>query len=122
MAEAIVNARMGDRWEAFSAGSRPTGYVQPLVEKTLSEIGIRHQGRSKSIEAYQGLSFDLVITLCDAADECPVWLGSGKKIHLPYPDPAEVNGNDDEKIAAFRVVRDRIILDMTRLLTNHCPG
>ena len=73
MAEAIVNGRFGDQWEAFSAGSKPAGCVPPLALKVLSEIGIDHQGRSKSIEEFHGLSFDLVITLCDqAADECPV--------------------------------------------------
>ena len=71
------------------------------------------------MDEFIGQSFDLVITLCDqAADECPVWLGSGKRIHLPFPDPAEENGNDNEKMAAFRAVRDGIEKDITRLLTQ----
>ena len=79
MAEAIINARLGDRWEAFSAGSRPIGYVHPLALRALTEIGIDHLGRSKSMDEYRGQSFEMVVTLCDlAADECPDWLGSEK--------------------------------------------
>ena len=119
MAEAIVNAQLGDRWQAFSAGSHPAGFVHPLAIKALSEIGIEHQGRSKSIDEFQGLSFDLVVTLCDqAADECPVWLGKGMRFHMPFLDPVTVNGNDDEKMAAFREVRSGIISGITRLLNQ----
>ena len=119
MAEAIINARLGDRWEAFSAGSHPTGYVHGLAVKVLSEIGIDHQGRSKSIDEFQGLSFDLVVTLCDqAADECPVWLGKGRRIHMPFPDPAKVNGNEEEAMAAFREVRDGISKEIIQLLSK----
>ena len=119
MAEAIVNAQLGDRWEAFSAGSHPSGYVHELALKVLSEIGIDHQGRSKSMEEFRGLTFDLVVTLCDqAAEECPVWFGSGKRIHLPFPDPTTVNGNEDIKIAAFREVRDAIAAGIIQLLNQ----
>jgi len=79
MAEALVNTRLADRWEAFSAGSRPVGYVHPLALKALSELGIDHHGRSKSMDEFLGQSFDVVVTLCDQADaECPVWLGKGR--------------------------------------------
>lgn len=123
MAEAIVNAQLGDRWQAFSAGSHPAGYIHPLAIKVLSEIGIEHQGRSKSIDEFQGQSFELVITLCDqAADECPVWLGKGMRFHMPFPDPATVNGSDDEKMAAFREVRTGIISGITRLLNQENFG
>ena len=117
MAEAIVNSVLGDRWEAFSAGSHPTDFVHPLAIKALSEIGIEHQGRSKSIDEFQGLSFDLVVTLCDdAADECPVWLGKGRRVHVPFSDPAKVTGDETEIMAAFREVRDGIIREITQLL------
>jgi arsenate reductase len=119
MAEAIVNSRLGDRWEAFSAGSRPAGFVHPLAIKALSEIGIEHQGRSKSIEEFQGLSFDLVITLCDQAEnECPVWLGKGRRVHVPFPDPAKVTGDETEIMAAFREVRDGIAKEIIQLLSK----
>lgn len=119
MAEAMVNAEFGDRWEAFSAGSRPAGYVHPLALKALSEIGITHQGRSKSMDEFLGQAFDVVVTLCDnAEDECPVWLGKGRILHKPFPDPANVTGSEAEKLAAFREVRDGIATEVTRLLAR----
>ena len=117
MAEAIVNARLSDRWEAFSAGSKPSGYVHPLAVKALSEIGIDHQGRSKSIEEFRQGPFDVIVSLCDSAqDECPVWLGVGKQIHMPFADPAAVTGDEDVKMSAFREVRDGITGAITQLL------
>jgi arsenate reductase len=119
MAEAVVNARMGDRWEAYSAGSRPAGSVHPLAIKALAEIGVDHQGKSKSMDEFRNQTFNTVITLCDQSDdECPVWLGKGKIIHNPYPDPAKVPGSDAEKMAAFRGTRDEIIADLPKLLDH----
>jgi arsenate reductase (thioredoxin) len=117
MAEAIVNSRMADRWEAFSAGSQPAGYVHPVAIQVLSEIGIDHHGRSKSLDEFLGQSFDLVITLCGQEDDqCPVWLGQGKNLHNPFPDPAKVNRSAAAKLAAFREVRDGIATQLARLL------
>ena len=79
MAEAIVNAHYNKTWQAFSAGTKPAGYVHPLAIKALDEIGIQHDGQSKHADAFKGEHFDLVITVCDsAAEECPLWLGKGK--------------------------------------------
>jgi arsenate reductase (thioredoxin) len=117
IAEAIVNAHLGDRWEAFSAGSHPVGYVHPLALKALSELGIHHHGRSKSMDEFRGQSFDVVVTLCNQADdECPVWLGKGRMLHQPFPDPACVTGSEDEKLEAFRDVRDGIAKEIAALL------
>jgi arsenate reductase len=117
MAEAIVNANLGDRWQAYSAGSKPAGYVHPLAIKALSEIGIDHQGRTKSVEEFRNQPFDVVITLCDQADdECPVWLGKGVRLHKPFPDPAKVTGNETEKMVAFRAVRDGIAKEIPEWL------
>jgi arsenate reductase len=119
IAEAIVNAHLGDRWEAFSAGSHPVGYIHPLALKVLSEMGIDHHGRSKSMDEFQGQSFDVVVTLCDQADdECPVWLGKGRILHRPYPDPANVTGSEVDKLAAFYEVRDGIAKDIAVLLAR----
>ena len=63
MAEAIVNARLGDQWRAFSAGTEPSGYVHPLAIKALSEIGIQHEGMSKHTDEFREMDFDLVITV-----------------------------------------------------------
>jgi arsenate reductase len=109
MAEAIINKKLSEKWEAFSAGSHPAGYVHPMAIQSLAEIGIEHHGRSKALDEFRGQAFDLVFTLCDTAeDECPVWLGKGRQIHLPFPDPAKTVGNAAEKLAAFREVRDAI--------------
>ncbi len=117
LAEAIVNARLGDEWEAYSAGTQPAGYVHPLAVKVLRENGIEHEGRSKSANEYRDMAFDLVVTVCDdAAENCPVWLGKGRRVHLGFPDPAKATGSADEVLAVFRRVRDDIALRVTELL------
>ena len=117
MAEAIVNARLGDEWQAFSAGTDPAGYVHPVAVRVLTEIGIEHKGRTKSVSEFRDLPFDLVVTLCDdAAQNCPVWLGPGRREHLSLPDPAEAQGTEDEILAAFRAVRDDIVDKVLALL------
>jgi arsenate reductase len=88
MAEAIVNARLGDRWEAVSAGTKPAGYVHPKALAALAEIGIRHNGRSKLADDFRGADFDLVVTVCDsAAEECPVWLERASAFITVFPIP-----------------------------------
>jgi arsenate reductase (thioredoxin) len=117
MAEAIINARLEDTWQAFSAGTRPAGFVHPKAIAALSEIGIRHNGRSKRAEEYREMDFDLVVTVCDsAAEECPVWIGKGKRLHHSFPDPAKAEGTEEEVMNAFRNVRDAIEKEMVRLL------
>jgi arsenate reductase (thioredoxin) len=109
LAEALVNHDLGETWLAFSAGTRPAGYVHPLALQVLQEIGIEHQGTSKSVEEFQGQAFDAVITVCDdAAENCPVWLGKGLRTHIGFPDPAKVSGSEEERLAAFRQVREDI--------------
>lgn len=123
MAEAIVNARLGDRWAAVSAGTQPAGYVHPLALAALAEIGIVHQGRSKLADEYRGVPFDLVVTVCDsAAEECPVWLGPGRRVHHSFPDPAKATGTEAEIMEEFRRVRDAIAVEMTALLTDWQPS
>jgi arsenate reductase len=107
MAEALVNHDLAGRWMAFSAGTAPTGYVHPLALKALAEIGILHQGNSKSVDVFRSEVFDLVITVCDdAAENCPVWLGKGRKEHISFPDPGKAEGSQAEKMVVFRHVRD----------------
>src|SRR5690242_15296950 len=109
MAEAIVNARLGESWEAVSAGTQPAGYVHPKALTALAEIGIRHEGRSKLAGEFRGVDFDLVVTVCDsAAEECPLWLGKGRKLHHSFSDPAKAQGSDEQVMDAFRAVRDQI--------------
>ncbi|MBN2548516.1 MAG: arsenate reductase ArsC [Anaerolineales bacterium] len=114
MAEAIVNAQLGERWQAASAGTRPAGFVHPKALAALAEIGIEHSGRSKLVDEFKGMDFDLVITVCDsAAEECPLWLGKGKRLHHSFPDPAKSDDMDD-----FRKVRDDISREIIALLED----
>jgi arsenate reductase (thioredoxin) len=120
LAEAIVNDQMSDEWEAASAGTRPSGYVHPKAVQALQEIGIEHQGRSQSTDEFRDVSFDLVVTVCDdAAENCPVWLGQGKRVHLGFPDPAKASGSDEEVLAIFRRVRDDIARRVPELLREN---
>jgi arsenate reductase len=117
MAEAIVNARLPEEWRAFSAGTVPAGSVHPKAIQVLDEIGIAHQGRSKSTDQFHDMDFDLVVTVCDdAAENCPAWLGKGKRAHLGFPDPAKAQGTDEEQLAVFRSVRDAIAQQVPELL------
>lgn len=104
MAEALVNHLRGERWQAVSAGTHPTGYVHPLAIDALKEIGLdASSARSKSTDEFRDTVFDLVVTVCDsAAEECPLWLGQGQLAHIGFPDPARGTLED------FRSVRDNI--------------
>jgi arsenate reductase len=116
IAEAITNARFPG-WRAFSAGVRPAGLVDPLAIHVLHEIGIEHRGDSKSVAEFAGQQFDLVVTVCDEAnEECPVWLGKGKRAHQGLPDPARAVGTEAERLAVFRQVRDEISEKLPDLL------
>lgn len=68
-------------------------------------------------DEFRGTPFDLVVTVCDdAAEDCPVWLGQGKRVHLGFPDPAKASGSDAEVLAVFRQVRDDIAQKIPALL------
>ncbi len=109
MAEAIVNFDLGSAWEAVSAGTRPAGFVHPMALAVLAEAGIEHQGRSKPVDEFRQAELDLVVTVCDsAAEECPAWLGRGKRLHIGFPDPARATGTDAQVMEVFRTVRDDI--------------
>jgi arsenate reductase len=110
MSEALINARRGDQWQAVSAGTAPAERVNPFALRALAEIGIETVGsRPKHVDEFVGQPFDMVITVCDDANEsCPVWVGQGKRVHESFPDPAKAAGSDDEILAVFREVRDDI--------------
>ena len=97
-------------WEAYSAGTKPSAYVHPLAIEALAELAVDiSEHRSKTTDTFLGQSFDMVVTVCDdAADNCPVWLGKGAKMHISFPDPAKAVGTTDEKRQVFRQVRDDI--------------
>jgi arsenate reductase len=117
MAEAIVNARLGSTWKAYSAGTQPADYVHPYAIEVLKEIGIEHQGRTKTVDEFYDHDFDLVVTVCDvAAEKCPLWLGKGKRVHMGFPDPAKITGDEETIKQVFRQVRDDIAEKIPKLL------
>jgi arsenate reductase (thioredoxin) len=109
MAEALTNHFLGKQWTAFSAGTRPAGYVHHLATRALAEVGVHHEGESKSIDRFKGQPFDVVMTLCDdAAENCPVWLGQGQRVHIGFADPALASGSDSERLEVYRRTCDDI--------------
>ncbi len=122
MAEGLINAQLADRFVAYSAGTRPTGRVHPEAIAALRDIGIDiQQQRSKSIDEYIDYQFDLAITVCDdAAENCPVWLGRGEKVHIGFPDPAAAP--PDQQAQQFRAVRDAIQAQLIPYLRQWQPG
>lgn len=104
MAEALINHFGAGEYNAVSAGSKPAGYVHPKSIETLAKHDIEAIApRSKSWDEFEGQSFDLVITVCDAAasEVCPVFFGQHQKLHWPTPDPASASGSEEEITAAF---------------------
>lgn len=120
MAEAIVNHRYGHEWEAVSAGTEPAGQVHPKAIEALAEIGVQHRGESKHSDSFRDVDFDLVVTVCDsAAENCPLWLGTGQRVHYGFRDPAEARGTEEEVMRVFRQVRDEIVRKIPDLLEKH---
>jgi arsenate reductase (thioredoxin) len=109
MAEGLLRRVGGTRYEVFSAGTKPVG-VNPLALEAMreKEIDISKQ-YSKSVAEFAGQEFATVITVCDnAAEECPVFPGTPQRVHWSLPDPAAVSGTREEKLGAFRKVRDEL--------------
>ena len=104
MAEALINQLGDGRYHASSAGSQPAGYVHPGSLETLARHGIDAGNPvSQSWNAYANEAFDYVITVCDSAanEPCPAFPGNFERLHWSTPDPAHVEGSDEEKRAAF---------------------
>jgi arsenate reductase (thioredoxin) len=108
MAEALLRTLYGNYYEAFSAGVEPSS-VNPYAVEVMKELGIDlSTHRSKSIEKFQGMIFDIVVTVCDNAKEaCPFFPGK-KVIHKGFDDPATLNGPIEDTLDVFRRVRDEI--------------
>ena len=109
MAEALANHYLGDRLEAFSAGTEATR-VNPLVILALAELGINSSGLySKAIAEYSDRTFDHVVTLCgDANEKCPLFFGGVQRSHRGFEDPSRLQGSAKEVLPEFRRVRDEI--------------
>jgi arsenate reductase len=119
MAEGLLRALYGDRYEANSAGIEAT-LVDPRAVKVMNEIGIDISNQhSKKIYEYRGILFDLAVTVCDKAKEaCPICgiglkapgtaIAAKKTIHKTFKDPSTAEGSEEEQLNVFRQVRDEI--------------
>lgn len=108
MAEGLLRSMYGDRYDSFSAGTVKSS-VSPYAIRAMTEIGIDiSDHRSKSVEEFREKSFDYVVTVCDRAKEtCPFFPGK-VHIHQSFEDPAGIGETDEERMEAFRRVRDEI--------------
>jgi arsenate reductase len=109
MAEGLLRALAGHRFDVRSAGTKP-GMVRSEAIAVLAELGIDiSDHRSKHVDEFANDAFDYVLTVCDNANEtCPVYPGHARRIHRRFDDPAAVGGSESERLAAFRRVRDQI--------------
>ena len=127
LSEALINHLGRGRFEAHSAGSKPTGRVNPLALRVLQEQGVPTAGlRSKSWDEFSAPgapAMDVVITVCDnaAGETCPLWPGTPARAHWGLPDPAAVTGNEAERLEAFRATARLIESRVQRLVAMKDP-
>ena len=119
MAEGLLRALADDRFEAASAGTEKTS-VNPLAIAAMAERGIDISGHtSKVVDALMAQPWDFLITVCDDANErCPFVPGIRTRLHWSFPDPSRATGRHDERLAAFRRVRDAIEARLTAWLRD----
>jgi arsenate reductase len=119
MAEGLLRTLAGERFEVVSAGSKPS-VVNRFAIAAMDERGIDIRShRSKHLNEFREQPFDYVITVCDnAAETCPIFPGPAKRIHWSFPDPAAVEGREDERLTSFRAVRDAIEAQFTSWLAE----
>jgi arsenate reductase len=109
MAEGLLRRLGGDRFEAHSAGTEATG-VRPLAIQAMAELGIDiSKQTSKTLDPYVDQGFDYVVTVCDDANEsCPIFPNATHRLHWSLPDPSKATGNEAERLAVYRKVRDEL--------------
>jgi arsenate reductase len=109
MAEGLLRHLGAGAIEVESAGSQPS-LVRPEAIAAMAEIGIDISGhRSKHVDEFAGQHFDTVLTVCDNAREvCPVFPAATRMVHHSFPDPAHVEGSFEDRVAAFREVRNQL--------------
>ena len=123
MAEGLLRARSGNRFQVFSAGTHPRR-VHPLAIQAMAEQGIDISEaaghRAKGIEEFADQPpMDLVVTVCDeAAEECPYFPNARQQEHWGFPDPSAATGTEEERLAVFRQVRDAIALRIETFLNQ----
>ena len=115
MTEGLLRHEVGDRFEVFSAGTKPTR-VRDEAIRVMAEVGVDISGhRSKSVEESVGQPLDVVMTVCDHAKEVfPVFPGSVKRVHWPFDDPAAVEGGEEVRMAAFRQLGNAAVIAEVR--------
>lgn len=109
IAEGLMRQILGNKYNVYSAGSRPS-VVNPNSIKVLNESGIDTSDHSsKKFDGLMNISFDYVVTLCGSGEKkCPIFPGAKKYIHAPFDDPSIVKGSNDEIVTAYRKTRDQI--------------
>jgi arsenate reductase len=109
MAEGLLKHFGAGRFEVYSAGTKP-GQVRAEAIAAMKEIGIDiSANRSKHVDEFRNEAFDYVLTVCDNAREtCPVFPANTRRLHHSFEDPAAVQGSEEERLAAFRRVRDQL--------------
>jgi len=121
MAEGFLKS-FDENLEVFSAGTKPSGKVNPFAIKAMNEVGIDiSKGLAENVDKYINQSFDYVITVCDNAKEtCPVFIGKVKhRLHIEFDDPADVVGTEEEVMPVFRRIRDEIKIDFYDFYKNN---
>jgi arsenate reductase len=104
-----------------SAGSEP-GTINPLAVRVLAEVGVDASGQfSKGLDAIPLGEIDLVVTLC-AEEVCPLFPSPVRKLHWPLQDPAKATGTDEQRLAAFRAVRDELAARLPALFSALAGG
>lgn len=127
MAEGLLRAYGGDRYEVFSAGTHPRS-VHPLAMRAMAECGIDISAaagyRSKGLDALLAEPpMDLVVTVCDtAAEECPVVPGARRQEHWGLPDPSAATGTEEQQLAVFRQVREALATRIRRFVAQARPA
>ena len=131
LSEGMLNhwaRKLGKDVRAFSAGSAPSGRLNPFALEALTNAGVDVSGyRSKSWDEFVGDNapeMRIVITVCDsaAAEQCPYWPGSPVKVHWGYADPSNALGGDEGKRLAFELTREAIGYRMLQLLALPLEG
>jgi arsenate reductase len=119
MAEGQLRHLAGDRFQVFSAGTKPKG-VSGTTGQVMLEVGIDvSKHRSKPIDEFLDQEFDYLITVCDSARTgCPAFAGAKRKLHWPVKDPAELEGAGIASIDAFRAARDDLCRRIERLVAS----
>lgn len=119
MAEGYLRSIAGDQYEVASAGTEPA-HVNPLAIRAMQEVGIDISGHtSKGVKPFLGDVWHYVITVCDQANEyCPIFPFPSQRLHWGFPDPSRATGTEEERVQAFRRVRDELCLKIRAWLAE----